>query len=106
MVLADLNEGALTGDADRNAEALDVHPFRKWDAWHVMIRRLHDAAEKHGLPTAIDNHKINDGDPVPFIDAIIAIETTLSADYQRYDTRASFVRAVLCIIRNKRNGDD
>lgn len=91
--------------ADLDAEAPDVRPFKKWGAWDILIQRLHDIAVKHRLPTSIDNHKINDGDPVPFIDAIMAIETTLPENFQRYDTRASLAKAVLRILRNNRKSD-
>ncbi|MFG1478966.1 hypothetical protein V5F53_09915 [Xanthobacter sp. V4C-4] len=77
MARAELNEDGPTLVADMDVEA-----------WDVMVQRLHAAARQNGRPTDIDNHKINDGAPVPFIDAIIAIEPTLTTDYQRYDTRA------------------
>ncbi|MGQ3674671.1 hypothetical protein ACT6QH_04110 [Xanthobacter sp. TB0139] len=106
MALAHLNEDGTTPDSNADTEFLDVRPFRKWDAWEVMIQGLHEVARKHGLPVAIDNHKIGDGDPVPFIDAIMAIEATLPKEFQRYDTRASLAKAVLRIIRNGRDGDE
>lgn len=106
MALADLNEEGITPDINAEVEFLDVRPFRKWDAWEVMIQGLHEIARKHGLPVAIDNHKIGDGDPVPFIDAIMAIETALPKEFQRYDTRASLAKAVLRIIRNGRDIDE
>lgn len=104
MALADLHEDGTMPDSNADAEFLEVRPFRKWDAWDSMVRQIHETARKHGLPVAIDNHKIQDGDPVPFIDAIMAIETTLPADYRRYETRASLAEAVLRIIRNHRKG--
>ena len=104
MALKDLYEDGNMPDNNADAEFLDVRPFRKWEAWDVMVQRLHDIARKHGLPTAIDNHKIQDRDPVPVIDAIMAIEASLSADFQRYDSRASLAKAVLRIFCNNRKG--
>lgn len=102
MALTDLGEDGLAPGADLDAEALDVRPFRIWEAWDVMVQRLHDLSGEHGLPTAIDNHKIQDGAPVPFVDAIMAIETTLPQYLQRYDTRASLANAMLRIARKNR----
>lgn len=105
MALEELREDERAHDKDADSEALHVRPFRKWDAWDIMIPKLHDIAKKHKLPTAIDNHRISDGDPVPFIDAIIEIETALPAGFRRYDTRGSLAQAILAMLRNGRKGD-
>lgn len=109
MALADMNPDISALDTDADAGALNLRPFKKWDAWNTMILKLYGIAGKHRLPTTINNNNIGRrdvaGDPVPFIDAIMAIEGGMMADYQRYDTRGALANAVLCLIRSNRKSD-